>query len=182
MKRPAYSRLDEEVYDEVKRYSVSSGRTISAAMEELVSQGLIRAREGDVREALEKNLAKGTGQLQKLEQERADLVARLQICEKNESLARTARQQAELVKNQLEEMLSLGVAQCGTQGCQQVWRLYDVWRHQCPLCGGMAARLLEHYTPVPTTGEAVRDVLAVVGGATALVGLLNAMSGGTEIA
>ena len=151
-------------------------------MEELVSEGLVRSRERDVMKALEKQSAKDKGQLQKLEQEKANLVARLQIGQKNESLAWTAREQAELVKEQLEAMLSLGTAQCGEHDCQQVWRLYDVWRHQCPRCGGMTARLLVHYTPPPTTGEGVRDVLAVVGGATALVGLLKAMSGGADMA
>jgi hypothetical protein len=176
MKKPIYSRVDADLYGKVQEYSQTSGQTLSSAVESLLAQGLSALDAKARGDTIQKELAIVKDEVQKLRQERGDLQGKLQVCQKNESLALAARQQAESLKTQFEQMLSLGVATCGRQGCGQTWRLYDVWHHQCPKCGNMYAKLLDHYTPSPTPGESLRDVLAVVGGATALVGLLTAIS------
>lgn len=182
MRKAVYARLDEETCARVAEHGRAVGQTVSAAIEDLVTLGLAHLTTTDAVQSLEKQLALINNELQTLRQERAALNGALQVSQKNESLARAAREQAELVKSQFEQMLSIGVATCGNAGCQGVWRLYDVWRHQCPLCGSTGAKLLDHYTPAPTPAETLRDVLAVVGGTTALIGLLKAISDGGDVA
>lgn len=180
MRKSVYTRIEEDILRKVREYAKSSGLTLSATLEDLVARGLLNLEASAKVERAERDLASLKDETQQLRQEKGELVGRLQVCQKNESLALAARQQAELVKSQFEQILLVGVATCGRQGCGQTWRLYDVWRHQCPRCGNATAKLLTDYTPPLTTGEGIRDVLAVVGGATALVGLLKAMSGGGE--
>jgi hypothetical protein len=177
VKKSIYSRVDEDLYVKVQEYSRVSIQTLSAAVENLLVQGLSATNDKALVDRLEKELAILKQENQKFQHEKGDILAKLQVCQKNESLALTARNQAVAVKTQFENILSGGVAKCGQQGCGQIWRLYDVWHHQCPKCGSTAAKLLDHYTPPLTTGENIRDVLAVVGGAAALVGLLSAISG-----
>ncbi len=182
MKKPIYSRVEEDIFEKVQEYGQASGQTLSSAVESLLGHGLSTVEAKTRADAIQKELTVVKDEIQKLRQERGELQGKLQVCQKNESLALAARQQAESVKAQFEQILSLGVATCGRQGCDQIWRLYDVWRHQCPRCGNTSAKLLAHYTPAPTTSENLRDVLAVVGGATALVGLLKAISGDNDTA
>ena len=180
MKKPVYARIDDEIHKKVQQFGEQTGQTVSAAVEHLVSQGLSAVEAQAQAERLRKDLASVKEELQKLRQERSDLLGQLQVCHKNASLALAARSQAELVKSQFEQILLVGVAICGRQECGQTWRLYDVWRRQCPSCGNSAAKLLPQYAPPPTPGENVRDLLAVVGGAAALIGLLNAISGNNQ--
>ncbi len=152
--------------------------TLSATLEKLAEQGLSAIEEDNQTQALSKEVAILKDENIKLREEKAGLSSKLQICQKNESLSIAARHQAESNKTQFEQILGVGVAICGRAGCNQTWRLYDVWRHQCPKCGNSTAKLVTEYTPA---GDNVRDILAVVGGATALVALLNAIVGNDSV-
>ena len=180
MRKSVYSRVDEDLYEKVREFSKTSSQTLSAALENLVLKGLSETDTKERVEHLEKEALELRKETQKLQQEKGELLGKLLVCQKNEKLAVTARDQAELIKTQFEQILSIGVATCGGQGCTQIWRLYDIWRHQCPACGNSSAKLLTHYAPTPTVRENARDVLAIVGGVTALVGLLNVISGSND--
>lgn len=180
MKKPVYARIEDTVHQRLKALSEGLGESVSSVMERLIIRGLSDIDTEESSKSSEAELAKIKEYSHLLEQQRANLLAKVLVSEKNESLARSAREQAELAKSQFEQMLTVGVASCGRQSCSQIWRLYDVWRHQCPKCGGAAAKLLNDYSPAPTVREGARDVLAVVGGVTALVALLKAMGGGNE--
>jgi hypothetical protein len=179
MKKTVYARVEEGLYNKLQDYSKTSAMTVSASLEQLVERGLSAIETGNQLEALAKEASALKDEVQKLREERTDISSKLQICQKNESLAIAARHQAESIKTQFEQILGIGVAVCGRAGCGQTWRLYDVWRHQCPKCGNSTAKLVTDYTPA---GDNVRDILAVVGGATALVALLKAIGGNDSVA
>ena len=174
MKKAVYARIEEGLYKKIQEYKNISATSVSATIEQLVEQGISATEAKDQVEGLTKELDSLKEETQKLREEKADLLSKLQICQKNESLAIAARHQAESIKTQFEQILGVGVASCGRTGCNQTWRLYDVWLHQCPKCGNSTAKLLTDYSPA---GENVRDIFAVVGGATALVALLKAIGG-----
>lgn len=180
MKNPIYARIEDSLHQKVKHLSEETGETISAVIEGLIIRGISDIGAKEASKVCEAELAQLKEGLRILEQERAGLLAKTTVSEKNESLARSAREQAEIAKFQFEQMLNAGAAVCGQPKCGQTWRLYDVWRHHCPFCGETTAKLINDYTPAPTVGEGARDVLAVVGGVTALVALLKAMGGGNE--
>jgi len=180
MKHPVYARIEDSVIQRLKLLGEEFGESVSSIIENLVIRGLSVIDTEDSSKSSEAELAQLKESSRVLEQEQANLRAKVVVSEKNESLARSAREQAELTKSQFEQMLGVAAAKCGRPKCSQVWRLYDVWHHQCPKCGGSTAKLLSDYAPAPTVGEGARDVLAVVGGVTALVALLKAMGGGSE--
>ena len=180
MKRPVYSRLEQNKIVKVQEFAESSGQSTSAALEELVSRGLTDLESGGKLEPLEQELSTTKEELQKLRQRDIELAGRLEVCQKNESLAHSAQQQAEANESQFRQILAVGVATCGRKGCAQLWRLYDVWLHRCPKCGNPTANLLPHYKPAPSGSENAKDLLAVVGGVAAVAAILKAMGGESD--
>ena len=180
MKVSVYSRLEQDQVAKVRQFAESSGQSVSAALEKLVSRGLTDLESGGKLEPLEQELDTTKEELQKLRHRDTELAGRLEVCQKNESLAHSAQQQAEANEAQFREILAVGVATCGRKGCAQLWRVYDVWLHRCPKCGNPTANLLPHYKPAPIGSENARDLLAVVGGVAAVAAILKAIGGTSD--
>lgn len=190
--KAVYARLETELYNRVKAHGEATGRSISSTVEYLVQRGITKPSSEDLIRNLEKEVAQLKEKVQALEKAHAELQgsnealkAQLETCRAKESIALSAQAHAALLqrdaeaqKTQIEKLrnyLLTPIATC--KKCQTQLRLFDVGQRKCQYCGTWGIDWLPSYAPPPTTWEAVRDVAAVVGAATIVVALLNALSG-----
>jgi hypothetical protein len=112
----------------------------------------------------------------------------LEACKAKESIAISAQshaqalqQETENQRRQIEQLRSyLLTPVAGCRNCHTQLRLFDVGQRKCSFCGVWSIEWLPEYKVPTTTWETVRDGAAIVGVATVVVALLNALGGGQQ--
>jgi hypothetical protein len=186
--KTVYSRLQTETHDKLKVHADATGQSVSAAVEDLIQRGLAQLSSKDLSETLEKELTQLRDKVQELEREKARLSGSLEACKAKESIAIAAQshalalqQETENQRRQIEQIRSYILTPVATcRNCHTQLRLFDIGQHKCSFCGGWNMDWLPEYTVPATTWETVRDGAAVVGIATVVVALLNALGGGQQ--
>ena len=177
MKTPVHCRLDPAILAEVRTHAERESKTVSAAVESLVQDGLIAAQDRMRLSAAERTLAATRDDLVGAREQRAQLEGRAQVAAQAERLAGVARAQADGLRTQLELIVFSDAAVCGQASCGAVWTLHDVWQRRCPRCGAGIATVPAGGWPSSDVAETVRDDFAMTTGMTALQLLLATMSG-----
>jgi predicted DNA-binding protein len=186
--KAVYARLPTELHEKVKARADITGRSISAAVEDLIQRGLGQLSSEGLTETLQKEVTELKDKIQELEKQGATLQGALEAYRAKESIAIAAQshaaalqQEAETQRRQIEQLrnyLLTPVAVC--RNCHRQLRLFDVGQRRCAYCNGWNMDWLPEYAVPPTTWEIIRDGAAVVGVATVVVALLNALSGGQQ--
>jgi len=177
MKTPVHCRLDPAVLAEVRTHAGRASKTVSAAVESLVQDGLIAAQDRMRLSAMERTLAATRDELVSAREQQAQLESQAQVAAQAERLAAVARAQADALRTQLEQIVFSGAAVCGQVNCGAAWTLHDVWQRRCPRCGASIATVPDVGWPSSDIPEIVRDDFAMTIGMTALHLLLATMSG-----
>ena len=193
--KAVYARLDPRLHIEVRAHSAATGQSLSSAIEDLVQRGLRQlAFEGRF-EALEVDLASARERVSELEAklassdgDRKALEGQLEVWKTKASLALTAQKHAQVLEqqagtqarqiDQLRNYLSADVAVC--DGCRTHLRLLDIGQRRCAYCGHWGLEWLPGFQPLPRAWETLRDGAAVVGAATVVAALLNALDNGQK--
>lgn len=191
--KPVYARVDERILQRIKEHATATGRSVSAAIEGLVRRGLGDVSSEGRSETLEVQVASLSERIvgldsalatanadkallgEQLESYRAKASLALSAQKHATTLEEQARAQSNLI-DQFRDYLSTNVATCGT--CRAQLRLADVGQGRCNSCGGWKPEWLPDYRAPSTPFDELRNAVAIVGAATIVAALLDALNSG----